>query len=99
MCLYSTTMLSVLILVQSLLFCTSAYNHIDTPYYKVILTSSYEDNMVGVHLKNKVEQDEAMKEFVAGRLAAGEMGNGIELENIKPKEKKKKRSHVPGTRL
>merc|ERR1719449_54365 len=31
-----------------------------------------------------------MKEFVAGRLAAGEMGNGIELENIKPKEKKKK---------
>jgi len=90
MCLYSTTMLSVLLLVQSVLFCASAYNHIDTPYYKVILTSSYEDNMVGVHLKNKVEQDEAMKEFVAGRLAAGEMGNGIELENIKPKEKKKK---------
>ena len=57
---------------------------------QVILTSSYEDNMVGVHLKNKLEQDLAMKEFVAGTLAAGEMGNGIELENIKPKEKKKK---------
>ena len=42
------------------------YNHIDTPYYKVILTSSYEDNLVGVHLKNKEEQDAAMQEFVAG---------------------------------
>merc|ERR550519_1538119 len=41
-------------------------------------------------MKNKLEQDHAMKEFVAGRLAAGEMGNGIELENIKSKEKKKK---------
>ena len=57
---------------------------------QVILTSSYEDNMEGVHLKNKLEQDQAMTEFVAGRLAAGEMGNGIQLENIKPKEKKKK---------
>ena len=57
---------------------------------QVILTSSYEDNMEGVHLKNKLEQDQAMTEFVAGRLAAGEMGNGIELENIKPKEKRKK---------
>ena len=46
--------------------------------------------MEGVHLKNKLEQDQAMTEFVAGRLAAGEMGNGIELENMKPKEKKKK---------
>ena len=67
-----------------------SYNHIDTPYYKVILTSSYEDNLEGVHLRNKQEQDAAMQEFVAGRLAAGEMGNGIELEDIKPKEKKKK---------
>ena len=56
----------------------------------MILTSSYEDNLVGVHLKNKLEQDQAMQEFVAGRLAAGEMGNGIELESMKPKEKKKK---------
>ena len=44
-----------------------SYNHIDTPYYKVILTSSYEDNLPGVHLKNKEEQDAAMQEFVAGK--------------------------------
>merc|ERR1719219_1913823 len=31
-----------------------------------------------------------MQEFVAGRLAAGEMGNGMELENIVRKESKKK---------
>ena len=31
-----------------------------------------------------------VQEFVAGRLAAGEMGNGVELENVKPKELKKK---------
>merc|ERR1719500_1531724 len=79
-----------ILLVLCLTQYTISYNHIDTPYYKVILTSSYEDNMVGVHLKNKEEQDLAMKEFVAGRLAAGEMGNGIELESIKPKGKKKK---------
>merc|ERR1719474_1722013 len=66
------------------------YNHINTPYYTVILTSAYEDNLEGVHLRNKEEQDFAMQEFVNGRLASGEMGNGIELENIIPKEKKKK---------
>ena len=43
-----------------------SYNHIETPYYKVILSSSYEDNLVGVHLKNKLEQDAAMQEFVGG---------------------------------
>ena len=43
-----------------------SYNHIETPYYNVILTSSYEDNLEGVHLKNKEEQDAAMQEFVAG---------------------------------
>lgn len=79
-----------LILKFLLVIHTSAFNHIDTPYYKVVLTSSYEDNMFGVHLRNKEEQDFAMQEFVAGRLASGEMGNGIELENIIPKEKKKK---------
>jgi len=63
-----------------------SYNHIDTPYYKVILTSSYEDNLIGSNLANKMEQDRAMQEFVAGRLIAGEMGNGIELENMKPAE-------------
>jgi len=64
-----------------------SYNHIDTPYFKVVLTSSYEDNLTGSHLANKNEQDSAMQEFVAGRLVAGEMGNGVELENMKPKEK------------
>ena len=69
---------------------TDGYNHIETPYYKVILTSSYEDNLEGVHLRNKQEQDDAMQEFVAGRLAAGEMGNGIELEEVVAKENVKK---------
>merc|ERR1719516_284105 len=36
------------------------------------------------------EQDAAMQEFVNGRLAAGEMGNGISLEDIIEKEQKKK---------
>jgi len=66
------------------------YNHINTPYYTVILTSAYEDNLEGVHLRNKEEQDAAMQEFVNGRLAAGEMGNGISLEDIIEKEQKKK---------
>jgi len=86
-------MLSPVLLSLLLLACLPAsltYNHIDTPYYKVILTSSYEDNLQGVHLANKLQQDHAMSEFVAGRLAAGEMGNGVELENVKPKELKKK---------
>ena len=69
---------------------TNSFNHIETPYYKVILTSSYEDNLEGVHLRNKQEQDDAMQEFVAGRLAPGEMGNGIELEGVVDKEKVKK---------
>ena len=69
---------------------TDGYNHIETPYYKVILTSSYEDNLEGVHLKNKQEQDDAMQEFVAGRLAPGEMGNGIELEGVVTKEAARK---------
>eukprot|EP00088_Acartia_fossae_P014334 TRINITY_DN17664_c0_g1_i2.p1 TRINITY_DN17664_c0_g1~~TRINITY_DN17664_c0_g1_i2.p1 ORF type:complete len:593 (+),score=94.71 TRINITY_DN17664_c0_g1_i2:2-1780(+) len=77
----------------SLLFVTvmvETYDHINTPYYKVLLTNGYEDGLVGVHLKNKLQQDRAMKEFVAGRLAAGEMGCGIELENMTPREKKKR---------
>ena len=69
---------------------TNSFNHIETPYYKVILTSSYEDNLEGVHLRNKQEQDDAMQEFVAGRLAPGEMGNGIELEGVVAKEQVKK---------
>ena len=58
-----------LILLMTTVVCVDqvlSYNHIDTPYYKVILTSAYEDNLVGVHLKNKLEQDAAMQEFVAG---------------------------------
>ena len=31
-----------------------------------------------------------MQDFVNGRLAAGEMGTGVQLDNIKPKEKAKK---------
>ena len=80
----------LVLLVLMMLTTTTPYNHIDTPYYKVILTSSYEDHLQGVHLRNKEEQDAAMQEFVAGRLAAGEMGNGIELENVVKKETKKK---------
>ena len=87
---YLNNLLSVTFLLAILQPSCKSYNHIDTPYYKVILTSSYEDNPEGVHLRNKLEQDAAMQEFVAGTLAAGEMGNGVELENIVPKEKAKK---------
>jgi len=77
-------------LLQMVLLLPSAlpYSHIDTPFYKVVLSSSYEDHLVGVHLANKEEQDAAMQEFVAGRLAAGEMGNGVLLEEMKPAEQK-----------
>ncbi len=44
-----------------LLIVIEAYDHINTPYYKVILSNGYEDGLVGVHLKNKVQQDKAMK--------------------------------------
>ena len=56
-------MLSPALLSLLMLACLPAsltYNHIDTPYYKVILTSSYEDNLQGVHLANKLQQDHAM---------------------------------------
>jgi len=66
----------------------STYDHINTPYYKVVLTSSYEDGLEGVHLRNKKEQDRAMNEFVAGRLGAGEMGNGIQLDKMVKTQKK-----------
>ena len=57
-------------------------NHINRKDYKVVLTNGYEDGIVGVHLKNKKQQDRAMKQFVAGDLEAGEMGCGIELQNV-----------------
>ena len=61
-------MLSLILLMTPAVLC---YNHIETPYYKVILTSSYEDNLEGVHQKNKLEQDAAMQEFVAGEAVLG----------------------------
>ena len=64
-------MLPLILLMTTVLCQVLSYNHIDTPYYKVILTSSYEDNLVGVHLKNKHEQDAAMKEFVEGWTWSG----------------------------
>ena len=81
---------SLVIIILLTLPWSNGHNHIDTPYYKVILTSSYEDDLQGVHLSNKQEQDDAMSEFVAGRLAPGEMGNGIELENMVAREKKRR---------
>jgi hypothetical protein len=42
------------------------YDHINTPYFKVILTNSYENGIVGVHLKNKRDQDRAMQGSAAG---------------------------------
>ena len=43
-----------------------------------------DQSQVGVHLKNKKQQDRAMKQFVAGDIEAGEMGCGIELQNVNP---------------
>ena len=60
------------------------YDHINRKDYKVVLTNGYEDGTVGVHLKNKKQQDRAMKQFVAGDIEAGEMGCGIELQNVNP---------------
>ena len=34
-----------------------------TPSTQVVLSSSYEDHLVGVHLANKEEQDAAMQVF------------------------------------
>ena len=65
------------------------FNHIHTPHYTITLQSSYEDNLTGVHGKNKFEQKWAMDEFVAGRMKPGEMGNGIVLEDINLNEKLK----------
>jgi len=60
------------------------YNHMITKDYKIILTNGYEDGVSGVHLRNKKQQDRAMKQFVAGDLAPGEMGCGIELQEVDP---------------
>ena len=54
----------------------------DKPKYKLMLSSSYDDNLLGVHLENRKTQKWAMDEFVAGRLPPGEMGNGIILEDV-----------------
>ena len=60
------------------------YDHINHKDYKVVLTNGYEDGLVGVHLRNKKQQDKAMKQFVAGDIGPGEMGTGIELQDINP---------------
>jgi len=64
------------------------YDHINRKDYKVILTNGYEDGITGVHLRNKKQQDKAMKQFVAGDIGPGEMGTGIELQDINPYVKK-----------
>ena len=56
--------------------------------FRIGLTNGYEDGITGVHLKNKKQQDRAMKQFMSGNLAAGEMGCGIELQDINPYVKK-----------
>merc|ERR1711962_999054 len=66
------------------------YNHMHKKDYKIILTNEYEDGIKGVHLKNKKQQDRAMKQFVAGDLGPGEMGTGIELQDINPLVAKEK---------
>ena len=71
-----------------LLCLAMGYDNVNRKDYKVVLTNGYEDGIVGVHLKNKKQQDRAMNQFVAGNLAAGEMGCGIELQNINPYVKK-----------
>jgi len=64
------------------------YDHVNRKDYKVVLTNGYEDGTVGVHLRNKKQQDKAMKQFMAGDIGPGEMGTGIELQDINPYVKK-----------
>merc|ERR1712227_781832 len=73
-----------------------SYDHINRKDYKVVLTNGYEDGLVGVHMKNKKQQDRAMKQFVAGDLEAGEMWCGIELQNMNPYVKKIKEDMYQG---
>jgi len=54
-------LLSVLLALWTKVGTTGGYDHINTPYFKVILTNSYEDGIVGVHLRNKQEQDRALQ--------------------------------------
>ena len=53
--------MSVMLLLLLMVETACCYDHINTPYFKVILTNSYEDGLQGVHLKNKQEQDKAMQ--------------------------------------
>lgn len=79
--LYKEVTSLVLSLILTLCNC---YDHINRKDYKVVLTNGYEDGTVGVHLRNKKQQDRAMKQFVAGDIEAGEMGCGIELQDVNP---------------
>jgi len=68
----------------------SQYNHMVKKDYRIGLTCGYEDGIMGVHLKNKKQQDRTLKQFVAGDIGPGEMGTGIELFDISPKVAKLK---------
>jgi len=68
----------------------AGYDHINRKDYSVVLTNGYEDGIVGVHLRNKKQQDKAMKQFMSGDLGPGEMGTGIELQNVNPYVSKEK---------
>ena len=86
----------VICLLSAILSSCNYYDHINRKDYKVVLTNGYEDGVVGVHLKNKKQQDRAMKQFVAGDIEAGEMGCGIELQNVNPFVKKIKEDMYKG---
>ena len=66
------------IVYSSLLF-RIRFQSISTLIFRIGLTNAYEDGIVGVHLKNKKQQDRTMKQFMAGDIGPGEMGCGIEL--------------------
>ena len=92
---YSSVTMDVLGVILLICFLSSVsggreekYDHINRKDYKVVLTNGYEDGLVGVHLRNKKQQDKAMKQFVAGDIGPGEMGTGIELQDINPYVKK-----------
>ena len=59
------TMFLVLYCVSMHILSGYAYESIEK-YYEIELTNGYEEGVVGVHLKNKKQQDKAMEMFVAG---------------------------------
>ena len=59
-------MFQVLYFVSMHLLSSHAYESIKKEY-EIELTNGYEEGVVGVHLKNKQQQDKAMKMFLAGK--------------------------------